>query len=198
MQGTERVLQYLARYVYRIAFSNSRLIRIDHGQVTFRYQRCKERRWRTRRGCRPEFIRRFLQHVLPRGTHKVRYYGIWNPSNRQLLRRVQLLTGASQLPAATHDEVTTRRIRQGMDRGETENLSALPSRDLGSPRDHSSTTEASAMIGHPLPPSQLTGFSIVDLGRPPCQCAIAARNDHSARISFVPLPGALPRSAFLR
>jgi hypothetical protein len=54
-----------------------------------------------------EFIRRFLQHVLPRGTHKVRYYGIWNPSKRQLLRRVQLLTGASQLPAPKQDEVTS-------------------------------------------------------------------------------------------
>lgn len=108
VQGTERILQYLARYIYRVALSNSRLIRIDHGQVTFRYQRCKERRWRTMTLAAPEFIRRFLQHVLPRGTHKVRYYGIWHPSNRQLLRRVQLLTGTSQLPAATHDEVASK------------------------------------------------------------------------------------------
>jgi hypothetical protein len=107
VQGTERILQYLARYIYRVALSNSRLIRIQDGEVTFRYQKCKERRWRTMTLAASEFIRRFLQHVLPRGTHKVRYYGIWHPSKRQLLRRVQLLTGASQLPVATHDEVTS-------------------------------------------------------------------------------------------
>ena len=88
--------------------SNSRLIGIDHGQVTFRYRRCKERRWRTMTLAAEEFMRRFLQHVLPRGTHKVRYYGIWHPSKRQLLRQVQLLTGASQLPVATHDEGTSQ------------------------------------------------------------------------------------------
>ena len=108
VQGTERVLQYLARYIYRTAFSNSRLISIDHGQVTFRYRRCKERRWRTMTLAAQEFMRRFLQHVLPRSTHKVRYYGIWHPSKRQLLRRVQLLTGTSPLPVATHDEVTSQ------------------------------------------------------------------------------------------
>ena len=47
-----------------------------------------------------EFIRRFLQHVLPRGTHKVRYYGIWNPAYRALLRRVQLVTGPLQMTGA--------------------------------------------------------------------------------------------------
>jgi predicted RNA-binding Zn-ribbon protein involved in translation (DUF1610 family) len=107
VQGTERILQYLARYVYRVAFSNSRLICIDDGQVTFRYQKCGERQWRSMTLPASEFIRRFLQHVLPRGTHKVRYYGIWHPSHRQLLRRIQLVTGAGQIPAASHDDVTT-------------------------------------------------------------------------------------------
>jgi hypothetical protein len=104
VQGTERVLQYLARYVHKTAFSNHRLISIEGGQITFRYQKCRERQWRTMQLPAHEFIRRFLQHVLPRGTHKVRYYGIWNPANRPLLRRAQLLLGASQIPTATHDE----------------------------------------------------------------------------------------------
>ena len=109
VQGTERVLRYLARYVRKGAFSNSRLIGIDDGQVTFRYQKCGERQWRTMKLPVHEFMRRFLQHVLPRGFHKVRYYGIWNPTNRQLLRRVQLLTAKKQIPTATEDEPNTQR-----------------------------------------------------------------------------------------
>jgi hypothetical protein len=104
VQGTERVLQYLGRYIYRVAFANSRLIRIDGGQVTFRYQDRKKRQWKTKTLPATEFIGRFLQHVLPRGTHKVRYYGIWNPSQRSLLRRVQLVTSPLQIPSATQDD----------------------------------------------------------------------------------------------
>ena len=106
VQGTERVLQYLARYLHKVAFSNRRLIRIDGGKVTFRYQKCGQRPWKTMTLPAQEFIRRFLQHVLPRGTHKVRYYGIWNPANRPLLRRAQLVLGTSQLPEALPDEPT--------------------------------------------------------------------------------------------
>ncbi len=53
-----------------------------------------------------EFIRSFLQHVLPRGTHKVRYYGIWHPSHRTLLRRIQLATGLPAIPTATKEDAT--------------------------------------------------------------------------------------------
>ena len=109
VQGVERVLQYLARYLHKVAFSNRRLIAIDGGQVTFRYQKCGQRRWNTMKLPAHEFIRRFLQHVLPRGTHKVRYYGIWNPANRLLLRRVQLAIGASQIPAAVQNDPIDKR-----------------------------------------------------------------------------------------
>jgi Putative transposase/Transposase zinc-binding domain len=105
LQGSERVLRYLARYVHRIALANSRLVRIEDGRVTFRYQVRKERQWTTMTLPAAEFIRRFLQHVLPRGTHKVRYYGFWNPSNRALLRRIQLVVGPGQLPTTTDDAV---------------------------------------------------------------------------------------------
>ena len=43
-----------------------------------------------------EFIRRFLQHVLPKGVHKVRYYGLWVPSNRRLLSRIQIVLGGDE------------------------------------------------------------------------------------------------------
>ena len=104
VQGTEKVLQYLARYVHRVAFANSRLLSLADGQVTFRYQQRRERQWKTMTLTANEFIRRFLQHVLPKGTHKVRYYGIWNPAHRALLRRVQLATGPRWIPAAAEDE----------------------------------------------------------------------------------------------
>jgi Putative transposase/Transposase zinc-binding domain len=107
VQGSERVLQYLARYVHRIALANSRLVRIENGQVTFRYQVRKQRHWKTMTLAASEFIRRFLQHVLPRGTHKVRYYGFWNPSHRALLRQIQLVTGSGHPCAAMDDPVTT-------------------------------------------------------------------------------------------
>jgi DNA-directed RNA polymerase subunit RPC12/RpoP len=79
--GQAVVLNYLARYVFRIAITNHRIIGMDETHVTFRYKDRKGGRWRTCsiEGC--EFIRRYLQHVLPKGFHKVRYYGIWHKSN---------------------------------------------------------------------------------------------------------------------
>jgi hypothetical protein len=81
----EKVLDYLGRYVFRIAISNSRLESFDSGVVRFRYR--DNRTQQMRRVTLPagDFIGRFLQHVLPRGCVKVRYYGIWSPSCRKQL-----------------------------------------------------------------------------------------------------------------
>ncbi len=89
VQGPEKVLQYLGRYVHRVAISNTRILSINDGQVSFRYQKASGRRWRTATLTAMEFIRRYLQHVLPRGLHKVRYYGLWAVANRQRLHRLQ-------------------------------------------------------------------------------------------------------------
>ena len=124
VQGTERVLQYLGRYVHRIALANSRLVRIEADQVTFRYQDHGKRQWRTMTLPALEFIRRFLQHVLPQGTHKVRYYGFWSPSHRQLLRRIQLVTGTSLIPTATEEEVNHQTDEVGA--GSTESPKTCP------------------------------------------------------------------------
>ncbi len=80
-QGEHVVLNYLARYVFRIAITNHRIISMDQSHVTFRYKDRKGGRWVTCRIEGVEFIRRYLQHVLPKGFHKVRYYGIWHKSN---------------------------------------------------------------------------------------------------------------------
>jgi hypothetical protein len=66
------VLNYVGRYVFRVAISNSRLERIDDGQVTFRYRDHRSQQIRRLTLPAVEFLRRFLQHVLPRGCAKVR------------------------------------------------------------------------------------------------------------------------------
>lgn len=84
-EGQTAVLDYLARYVHRIAITNARMVAIDERTVTFRYKKRKQSNWRTCTLTGHEFMRRFLQHVLPKGFHKVRYYGLWNPKKRALL-----------------------------------------------------------------------------------------------------------------
>ncbi len=96
MQGTGKVLDYLGRYVHRVAITNNRILSIDAGKVTFRYKDSRNACWKTMTLHADEFIRRFLQHVLPSGFHKVRYYGLWSPGNRRLLRQVQLRLGSIQ------------------------------------------------------------------------------------------------------
>jgi Putative transposase len=67
----QAVLDYLARYVFRIALTNVRIVGLDEETVTFQYKVRKTGCSRTCRLSGEEFIRRFLQHVLPRGFHKV-------------------------------------------------------------------------------------------------------------------------------
>jgi len=81
-QGETAVLDYLARYVHRIAITNRRILAMDNRTVTFRYKDRKRQQWRTCTLTGHEFMRRFLQHVLPRGFHKVRYYGLWHSNKR--------------------------------------------------------------------------------------------------------------------
>ena len=77
--GPEAVLAYLARYTHRVALSNSRLVSLDQRGVTFRYKdyrRNGRARFRTMTLAPDEFIRRFLLHVLPKGFHRIRHYGL--------------------------------------------------------------------------------------------------------------------------
>jgi len=96
----QKVLEYLGRYVFRIAISNSRIEQIDNGQVTFRYRNSRTQQWRRVTLPALEFIARFLQHVLPRGCAKVRYYGIWSNSCGQQREQARALLSAAPLPAS--------------------------------------------------------------------------------------------------
>jgi hypothetical protein len=77
--GPEAVLAYLARYTHRVAIANSRLLALDQRGVTFRYKDYRhngQARYRTMTIAPDEFIRRFLLHLLPKGFHRIRHYGL--------------------------------------------------------------------------------------------------------------------------
>jgi putative transposase len=83
--GPEAVLRYLSRYTHRIAISNRRLVAADNGGVSFRwkdYRVAGPGRWKTMMLTAHEFIRRFLLHVLPKGFHRIRHYGLLANGNR--------------------------------------------------------------------------------------------------------------------
>ncbi len=91
-----RALRYLAPYVYRVAIGNHRLVRCEPGpdglgRVTFTYRKSGSRRWRAMTVTADEFIRRFLQHVLPAGFQKVRHYGFAHPRQGIDLEWLQML-----------------------------------------------------------------------------------------------------------
>jgi hypothetical protein len=108
------VLAYLSRYTHRVAISNRRLLAFDETGVTFRYKdyrRDGADRQRVMTLSTDEFIRRFLLHVLPRGFHRIRHYGLLAGSSRKdsLAIARKLLDVASTLEQlGSEDTVDTR------------------------------------------------------------------------------------------
>ena len=101
-EGQQAALDYLARYAFRIAITNRRILAVDDNTVTYRYKDRAADRHRKETVSGHEFMRRFLQHVLPKGFHKVRYYGLWHASRRdhaRNLRNVLLLEQPADPPA---------------------------------------------------------------------------------------------------
>ena len=76
-----QTIKYLSRYVFQVAISDHRIVKVEDGNVTFRYRKPDSRRDRLMTLDAMEFIRRFLQHVLPSGFMKIRYYGFLNPNS---------------------------------------------------------------------------------------------------------------------
>ena len=87
----QQAFQYLAPYIFRVALSNNRLRHLHHGQVTFAYKESATDQLKHCTVSAAEFIRRFLQHVLPPRFIKVRYYGLLSPAYRQLLQKARSL-----------------------------------------------------------------------------------------------------------
>ena len=97
--GPAAVLAYLSRYTHRVAISNRRLLALDERGVTFRwkdYRTTGKTRHKTMTLSADEFMRRFLLHVLPRGFHRIRHYGLLaNPERRENLARARVLLHAA-------------------------------------------------------------------------------------------------------
>ena len=82
-------LKYLAPYVFRVAISDRRIVSYDDDSVTFSYRKSGSNRWRRMTLDPTEFLRRFLQHVLPTGFQRVRHYGFLSPNSRVSLDLVR-------------------------------------------------------------------------------------------------------------
>jgi hypothetical protein len=104
--GPEAVLAYLSRYTHRVAIANSRLIASDDNGVTFAWKDYRaegRKRHKIMTLATDEFIRRFLIHVLPRGFHRIRHYGLFaNGSRANNLVRVRELLTATVAQAQTN------------------------------------------------------------------------------------------------
>lgn len=111
-QGPERVLEYLGRYIHRTAISDRAIVACDERQVTFRYRDSRDGRSKLMTLPGAEFLRRFLQHVPPRGLHRVRAFGLLHPSRRVTLKRLQLQMRRVP-PEHAPREVPERRCRCG-------------------------------------------------------------------------------------
>jgi hypothetical protein len=95
----QNALRYVARYVHRVAITNSRVESFDQQQVTFRYRDSRSRQLQHCTLPAEQFISRFLQHVLPSRFTKVRYYGLFSPRCREALERARALLGPVREPA---------------------------------------------------------------------------------------------------
>ena len=101
-------LKYLAPYIFRVAISNNRILKLEGNRVTFRYHATETGAEKHCSLGAEEFIHRFLQHVLPRGFVKVRYYGFFAATRRSRLISLQQQLGKlSVSPASTQTQPET-------------------------------------------------------------------------------------------
>jgi hypothetical protein len=109
--GPEAVLRYLARYTHRVAISNSRLTALDDKGVTFKWKDYRIEggdRFKVMTLDTHEFIRRFLMHVLPRGFHRIRHYGLFaNTSRADNIARARELLAVPKPKSKGADADTT-------------------------------------------------------------------------------------------
>lgn len=108
MTGPEQVIEYLSRYTQRVAISNARLVGLEDGVVIFRWKDYNaDGAIKTMRLPAEEFIRRFLQHVLPAGYVRIRHYGLLSSRERERkLNRCRELLGAPAKERVVRVETT--------------------------------------------------------------------------------------------
>jgi len=101
----QTAFKYLAPYIFRVAISNSRILKLENDQVTFRYRATGSGQPKLCTVAVQEFIHRFLQHVLPKRFVKVRYYGFLSAGHRSQLTTIRQQLGAS--PAGPTSSLAT-------------------------------------------------------------------------------------------
>jgi Putative transposase/Transposase zinc-binding domain len=106
----QAALKYLAPYIFRVAISNNRIVNVAEGQVTFRYRPSGQKKSKLCSLPAEEFIRRFLQHVLPQRFVKVRYYGLFAAGQRPRLQQARALLARLE-PASETAEVEADPVR---------------------------------------------------------------------------------------
>jgi hypothetical protein len=104
-------LKYLAPYIFRVALSNNRIIGVQNDRVTFRYRDGATKQMRTCSLSATAFIGRFLQHILPKGFVKVRYYGLFRLGNRQVLAQVHAMLVPPASAGITPPDATSPPVR---------------------------------------------------------------------------------------
>jgi hypothetical protein len=102
-------LKYLAPYIFRVAISNRRILKLEDERVTFRYRTTDTGQERLCTLAAEEFIRRFLQHVLPKGFVKVRYYGFFSSGSRLHLAVIHQQLGQDSIFA---DDVQSDQVEK--------------------------------------------------------------------------------------
>jgi len=101
--GPDQVVEYLGRYTHKVAISNHRLVSVDHTGVQFSYRDYRDDRIKQMKLTGVEFLRRFCQHILPKGFVRIRHYGLLSASKRPQLKQLQIALGV---------QVTEKRVKK--------------------------------------------------------------------------------------
>lgn len=95
--GPEHVVEYLGRYTHKVAISNHRLLNIDNSGVRFHWRDYRDNKQKVMTLDGLEFLRRFCQHILPKGFVRIRHYGLLSTAKRPLLKELQMSFGVAVL-----------------------------------------------------------------------------------------------------
>ena len=99
VRNGEKALEYMGRYLFRVAISNNRILKLENGKVTFRYTDSKTGKTKIVTLEALEFIRRFIQHVLPHNFMKLRYYGYLAAASKKKLAKLRKMLYLNSIPA---------------------------------------------------------------------------------------------------
>ena len=131
----QQVVDYLGRYLFRAPISNSRILDFDGSNVTFSYDSHRTGKSEKQTVLAHEFLRRVLTHTLPKGFHRVRYYGIFSPGCHDKLKQARsLLDRFAQATSATRPKSGVARTDVPRSRPPSPNTHPCPACHVGTMR----------------------------------------------------------------